>query len=247
MGQLYRGRIRSRALACGRIRSRALAPRLVAAAAVSLLALSLPAVASARRPHNGPALTDAAAASMVVHSSWEPRSDNYQANHTVPTASQLRYFRDHDSMPYARYVTGHYRGTTDEIIQWAAHKWNLSVNLMRAVAAVETWWHGSFVGDGGYAFGLYQLDVRYHCCGDLARNSTAFAADYYGAIIRTYYDGLETWLNTVSGNGRPYRAHDLWGSVGYWASGRWHDAGAEAYVQKVKQDEAQQVWRGQWF
>jgi hypothetical protein len=99
MGQMHAGRTRSRAL----VR----APRLVAAAVVSLLALSLPAAASARKPHNGPALTDAAAASMVIHSSWEPRPDNYQANHTVPTASQLRYFRNHDSMPYARYVTGH--------------------------------------------------------------------------------------------------------------------------------------------
>ena len=172
-------------------------------------------------PHNGPALTDRAAASLVARSSWEPRPDNYQANHTKPTAGQLSYFRAHDSMPYARYVTGAYTGTTDEIIQWAAYKWSLPVELMRAVAAVETWWHNSFVGDGGNAFGLYQLDQRYHCCRFLAQDSTAFAADYYGAIIRSYYDGTETWLNTVSGNGKPYAAGDLWDSIGYWASGRW--------------------------
>lgn len=37
-------------------------------------------------------------------------------------------------MPYKKYVDGNYRGTTDEIIQWAAAKWGLNTNLMRAVA-----------------------------------------------------------------------------------------------------------------
>jgi hypothetical protein len=105
----------------------------------------------------------------------------------------------------------------------------------------------SFVGDGGNAFGLYQVDVRYHADQQLAANDTAFNADYYGAILRSYYDGSQTWLNTVSGNGGPYRAHELWNSVGYWASGRWATSTGQSYVNQVQSDLSQQVWLGQWF
>ena len=98
-------------------------------------------------------------------------------------------------------------------------------------------------GDDGDSFGLFQMRRPYQCCDFLAANDTAFNADYYGAIIRSYYDGRQTWLNTVSGNGAPYRAGDLWGSVGAWFSGRWHDPGAEAYVTKVKQYMRERVWR----
>jgi hypothetical protein len=213
--------------------------------AAALLAARAPAAAAL--PHNGPALTDTAAASLVARSGWEPRPDNYRANHTMPTQDQLAYFRAHDSLTYARYVTGHYTGTTDEIIQWAARKWRLSLRLMRAVAAVETWWHSSFVGDGGHAFGLYQLDERWHCCAALARGSTAFSADYYGAMIRSYYDGTETWLRGTPNERKPYRAGDLWDSVGYWASGGWDTPDGWRYVHLVWHYEAAQVWRGRWF
>jgi hypothetical protein len=148
---------------------------------------------------------------------------------------------------YLARIDGDYRGTTDEIIQWAAYKWGLDPQLLRAVAAVESWWHMSTVGDGGNAFGLYQLDARYHCCQALAQTSTAFDADYYGGIIRSYYDGAQTWLNTVSGNGRAYAAGDLWDSVGYWASGRWDTPAGASYVAQVQSDLGQQVWLGQWF
>ena len=98
-------------------------------------------------------------------------------------------------------------------------------------------------GDNGDSFGLFQIRRPYHCCDFLAANDTAFNADYYGAIIRAYYDGRQTWLNTVSGNGARYRAGDLWGSVGAWFSGRWHDPGAERYIAKVKQYLRERVWR----
>jgi hypothetical protein len=150
-------------------------------------------------------------------------------------------------MPYKGQVTGAFTGTTDEIIQWAANKHGLDAKLLRAVAAVESWWHMSTNGDNGDSFGLFQLRRPYHCCDFLAAGDTAFNADYYGAIIRAYYDGRETWLNTVTGNGRRYRAGDLWGSVGAWFSGRWHDEGAEHYVAKVKQYLHERVWRKPWF
>jgi hypothetical protein len=187
-------------------------------------------------------LSDRQAASRVK-SVPESRPDNDQDNQNVPTASQLASFRSSDKSMGSYYldrITGDYRGTTDEIIQWAAYKWGLDPQLLRAVAVVESWWHMYTVGDGGNAYGLFQIDVRYHANQQLAQNDTAFNADYYGAIIRSYYDGTQTWLNTVSGNGARYRAHQLWNSVGYWASGRW-DTG-QSYVSQVQSDLSQQVW-----
>jgi hypothetical protein len=145
-------------------------------------------------------------------------------------------------MPYQAYVTGDFTGTTDEILQWGAYKWGFSPRLFRAVATVETWWHQSFVGDGGQSFGLMQVRVPYHCCLPMIQTSTAFNVDYYGAILRAYYDGRQTFLQQVE-HGRDYDAGDLWGSVGVWASGRWHMGSSEGYVQQVKQRVADRVWR----
>lgn len=191
-----------------------------------------------------PELSDAEAAA-AVKSAPETRAVNSADNGRVPTAAQLAYFRDHDDSMPARYlerVDGDFRGSTDEIIQWAAYKWGFDPELLRAVAAVESWWHMSTLGDEGNAFGLYQVDRRYHCCQRLAESFTAWNADYYGAMLRSYYDGTQTWLNTVTGNGRPYRPHELWGSVGYWASGRWDTPVGHSYVAEVRADLAERVW-----
>jgi hypothetical protein len=192
-------------------------------------------------------LSDAAAAAKVVRSAFEPRPANAGATHRVPTKAQLRAFHRQSDQPYSRWVTGRFRGTTDEVIQWAAAKWGLAPDLVRAVAAQETWWRMSHVGDSGDSFGLFQVRRPFHCRGTLVcglfRHDAALNADYYGSIIRSYYDGRQTWLNTVSGNGARYAAGDLWGSIGAWFSGRWHDAGAEGYVTKVKGYMAKRIWR----
>ena len=192
-------------------------------------------------------LSDAAAAAKVAHSSFEPRPANARATHRVPTRAQLRAFHRQSDQPYSHWVTGRFRGTTDEVIQWAAAKWGLAANLVRAVAATETWWRMSHVGDNGDSFGLFQVRRPFHCRGTLVcglfRHDAALNADYYGSIIRSYFDGKQTWLNTVSGNGARYAPGDLWGSIGAWFSGRWHVAGGEAYVAKVKDYMARRVWR----
>jgi hypothetical protein len=192
-------------------------------------------------------LSDAGAAAKVVRSAFEPRRANAAATHRVPTKSQLRAFQRQSDQPYSHWVTGRFRGTTDEVIQWAAAKWGLAPDLVRAVAAKETWWRMSHVGDGGDSFGLFQVRRPFHCRGTLVcglfRHDAALNADYYGSIIRSYYDGRQTWLNTVSGNGARYAAGDLWGSIGAWFSGRWHDGGAEAYVAAVKDYMAKRIWR----
>ncbi len=198
------------------------------------------------RPHARGPLSDATAARLVHRSSWEPRSRNGGTRYRTPTRTQLRAFWAQSQMPYAHWVTGHFTGTTDEIIQWAAIKWGFVPDVLRAVAATESWWRMSTVGDNGDSFGLFQVRRPYHCQGrvcDWFRNDAAFNADYYGAILRSYFDGVETWLNTVSGNGAPYHSHDLWGSVGAWYSGRWRDAGARQYIATVQAYLRQRVWR----
>jgi autotransporter family porin len=38
-------------------------------------------------------------------------------------------------------VTGHFTGTTDEILQWGAYKWGFDPDLVRANAVDESRWH----------------------------------------------------------------------------------------------------------
>ena len=192
-------------------------------------------------------LSDGAAAAKVARSSFEPRPANARATHREPTKAQLRALRRQSDQPYTHWVTGRFRGTTDEVIQWAAAKWGLAPDLVRAVAATETWWRMSHIGDDGDSFGLFQVRRPFHCrstlvCG-LFRRDAALNADYYASIIRSYYDGRQTWLNTVAGNGARYAAGDLWDSIAAWDSGRWHVAGGETYVAKVKDYMARRVWR----
>ena len=189
------------------------------------------------------ALTDAEAASLVDRSRWEPRPQNREANQRRASKRTLRRFRRWSELPraYKRRVTGGYRGTTDEIIQWAAHKWGFSPDVFRAVAVIESWWKMSAVGDGEHSFGIMQVKRGSHCCFPATRRSTAFNLDYYGAHLRAVYDGRMRWLNTVE-RGERYRRGDLWGSVGVWYSGRWR-YGTGEYILRVKDTIRQRVWR----
>ena len=223
---------------------------------LGLTLLAAPSFASAGMEKNrkvgwGPR-TSKAAAKLVVRSGWEPRPENRKANYRVPGKKLLRDWRKRSDMPYRNYVDGRFRGTTDEIIQWAAHKWGINTDIMRAAATVESWWEMSTLGDEGDSFGLYQVRRPYHCWGKckIARYFTAFNADYYGGIIRSYFDGTQTWLNTVEGNGKPYRKGDLWGSMGAWYSGRWWgpaDRPVEPYLEMIRQRRAEQTWKQPYF
>lgn len=186
------------------------------------------------------------AAKRVRRSAFEPRPENAGENATAPSKSEVAEFRAQSDMPYAAQVDGRFRGTTDEIIQWAAIKWGLNRDLLRAVAVVESWWDMDTVGDSGDSFGLFQVRRPYHCCLPYMRDSTAFNADYYGGIIRAYYDGRMSWLNNpnvAAENASPYRAGDLWGSVGAWVTGRWHVPANDNYVAEVKRRMADRTWR----
>ena len=160
-------------------------------------------------------------------SDWEPRPGNRAENRRIPTRRELRFFRRHSDMTYKRRVSGRFRGTTDEIIQWAAHKHGIAEDVVRAVAVKESWWRMSTVGDDGDSFGLMQVRRPYHCCPFLAR-------------------GRETWLNTVE-RGEDYRAGDLWGSVGAWFSGRWRTRPPLDYVHDVRRIRRERTWRRRLF
>jgi hypothetical protein len=219
-----------------------------AAAAVAIAAAVVPAGAPATKPVGWGPLTSEQAAKRVRPADWEPRPENSRANHSAPGPRQLRRWRARSEMPYARFVDGRFRGTTDEIIRWAAIKWGLPRDLLRAVAVVESWWRQSAIGDNGDSFGLFQVRRPYHCWGEcrIARRSTAFNADYYGGIIRAYFDGRMGWLNTVE-RGKRYRPGDLWGSVGAWFAGRWWTAPARAYIAEVRRRRAERTWLREYF
>ena len=200
---------------------------------------------SVKEPGFGP-LSDAEAAARVNHTNWEPRRGNAQENQRRPSEEQLQEFRRRSEMVNRRHVTGRYRGTTDEILQWAARKWGFDPDLFRAVAAVESYWNMSSVGDGGLSFGIFQMKRTYHCCYPLSAKYTAFNADYYGAILRAYYDGQQKWLNDVE-RGERYRAGDVWGSVGSWYAGRWRTSDARSYIRRVQNTLRDEPWNERGF
>ena len=79
--------------------------------------------------------SDSQCAARMHSSTWEPRPENYQQNHTMPApgavAASFRlrprdqgntYNRLWDTWLLPR-VDGGFTGTTDEILHWAACKW----------------------------------------------------------------------------------------------------------------------------
>ena len=98
---------------------------------------------------------DGTCASQISRSSFEPRPDNNTANNQVRTATQIANLHtwnpligmDSNSDSLRRRISGNFTGTTDEILQWAACKWGIDVNIVRAEAVWESNWHQSQLGD----------------------------------------------------------------------------------------------------
>jgi hypothetical protein len=184
----------------------------------------------------------------VRRSTWEPRTVNAAANNRVPTADELSSFRAAATNSWGncngfkQQITGAFTGTTDEIIQWAAWKWGIDEDVVRALAVQETWWRMSDVGDGGLSYGITQIKRTVQLgTFPLSRDSTAFNLDYFGAFIRHYYEGCATWLNTVE-RGQQYAAGDLWGSLGAWYAGRWYTSAAQTYIESVRGRLTARTW-----
>jgi hypothetical protein len=228
-------------------------PAIPLACLIALLLVALsPRVADARdRAAGAPVLSDDAAAAQVQRTGWEPRPENTDENNRTPTRRELRAFFARNKTwgschrRLQRRITGDFTGTTDEILQWAAHKWGFEVDLVRAVAITESFWRMSFVGDRGDSFGIVQVRRSAHRgTFPIARRSTAFNVDYWGAHIRQYLDGCASWMRHRRHGRGEYRSGDLWGSIGAWYCGCWRVGNAFSYIGRVKRAMATRPWEG---
>lgn len=202
----------------------------------------------------GAALPDGATCAASVTPAPEIRPGNAAQNAT-------RGAHPHPDHPR---VDGDFTGTTDEILQWAACKWGLDEDIVRAQAVKESWWHMSAQGDFttdqsrchwsvsalspcGESLGILQVRQPYHAAAmDDAVASTAYNADYTYALWRDCYEGELTWLNQVE-RGATYGPGDAWGCLGVWFSGRWYTADAQQYIEAVQAILADRTWESPMF
>jgi hypothetical protein len=153
-------------------------------------------------------------------------------------------------------------GTTEQILEWAALKWGLdklptgSKDLVKAAAVQESDWYQRVRGDSeactqnwcfpspgfyGNTYQTYGLTgikrTAWAGTWDKSHTSTAFAADFYGAGIRAYYDGAITWAPGTKGN--------LDRAIGAWFCGC--DTGSGAYTADVRRYLAEKEWTKPYF
>jgi hypothetical protein len=217
---------------------------------------TLPAVSLAATP---PVRSDSQAASLVSYSTFEPRPDNYTANHTMPTSSQLAHYRADAALSIlwpggdniVGWVDGQFTGTTDEILQWGAYKWGFDPDLVRAIAADESWWHQY---ETGASVGILQIKVAsFPAAYPMSLQSTAFNVDFKLAYQKACVSGYVNYLGELSPQGghhaypSPNATEQLWGCVGNWYSGGWYDSAAIKYIAQIQTLIAQKPWLGPYF
>jgi len=136
---------------------------------------------------------DAQCAAQVHRSSWEPRPDNQTPNHTMPDPAAVHAaFRARPvGLPHwddwlLPRVDGQFTGTTDEIIQWAACKWGIADNVLRAVAEQESTWYQAEVYPSG-------RPVSYYGAGDFFTSRSAASDVFCNAISRYGYDYMTAY------------------------------------------------------
>jgi hypothetical protein len=151
--------------------------------------------------------------------------------------------------------------STDDLIQWAAHKWGIPENWLRAEYVVESHWNQFQLGDNTrvsshwYRLYPYQSDiphtsdvyqspgveqVRWTPDGSLEPGteplrwkSTAFNLDEQAAKVRFYYDNPS---GARSSWGDPtYVPCEKWRSIGGWYRPYpWGNAGQASYITTVR-------------
>jgi hypothetical protein len=156
-------------------------------------------------------------------------------------------------------------GTTEQILEWAAIKWEInkipgsSKDLIKAVAVKESDWYQRVRGDneacnltwcfpspGYYGTGYQTFGITgikrtaWADTWDSSHVSTAFAADFYGAAFRAYYDGAIPWAPRTKG--------DIWVSVGAWYAGNDDPNGiGKAYSETVRDILGNRNWTQPYF
>jgi hypothetical protein len=224
-------------------------------------------------------MSDAAAAACVTPKP-ETVAANAQANAYVPSDSELLAFQtaktDAGTSPeqfewYPRYVTGRpgiANPTTDELIQWAAHKWGIPEDWLRAEYVQESDWRQSMQGDlrtesaswfsqfpafscpsstqCNESLGITQ--VKWHPDGSegagtdpLRYKSTAFNIDYQASIVRFEYDN--PYGKRSSWGDSTYKPLDGWLSIGAWFSCYpYNNSGQSSYISSVQSHLAARDW-----
>ncbi|MFL5828989.1 MAG: hypothetical protein ACJ76X_03655 [Solirubrobacteraceae bacterium] len=221
-------------------------------------------------------LSDAQAAGLVTHEP-ETRPANANANRYVPTDAQLQAFHSatrsdgtlaDSANTLRKYVTGRpglSNPSTDDLIQWTAHKWGIPEDWIRAQMVIESSWNQTALGDRSVivtnwaslypgqahisgSADVYQSmglpQIRWAPDGSqspgtepLRWQSTAFALDYLGAQLRWYYDGDCSWCGTG------YSSGQQWNSIGAWYEPYpWNNGQQQAYIRKVQAALATRRW-----
>jgi hypothetical protein len=164
--------------------------------------------------------------------------------------------------------------STDDLIQWAAHKWGIPENWLRAEYVVESYWNQFNLGDDTrvssrwyrlypyqsripHTSNVYQslgiTQVRWAPDGSLGAGteplrweSTAFNVDEQAATVRFYYDNPS---GARSSWGDPtYRPCQAWPSIGAWYNPYpWGNAGQADYIRTVRGDLAARQWSSSSF
>lgn len=221
--------------------------------------------------------TGALCAGSVVPSSWEPRPENTQANNTIPTTAELIPFHaqplNFSGGPPAsdfQAVDGNYTGTTDMILRWAACKWGVDEDVLRAQALQESTWSSYTTGDlrttqsqceagnwygwqsgQGYcwqSYGIMQVKMSSYNAWPMAWDSTAFNADFRGAYWRACMNGdVQYYYGQTPSPGYPTYPNGTtdemnWGCMGSWYSGSWYDSGSLGYIRSLQQLVSSKPW-----
>jgi hypothetical protein len=226
-------------------------------------------------------LTDAQAANRVKRR-VENRPDNRAANGYVPSPDELERFhrardehgaREKSRNPYLAAVTGHFAGTTDEIIQWAAQKWGIPANWLRAQYVIESHWRQSGVGDletvtpsqrSQYpdfscpsetqcyeSLGISQVKWRpdgsvHPGTEPLRWKSTAFNADFQAATVRYFFDNPHGRRSAWGDSS--YRRRQKWLSVaGWYEPYPWGNSSQREYAQRVQRVLTTRPWKRHGF
>jgi len=193
-------------------------------------------------------------ARTIVRSGWEPVPENAVENRTAVTGLALPPVEGYEAATTTLLsrVDGDFTGTTDEIIEWAACKWGINADLIRAQAVAESAWEQSKAGDVTEdpdecvagdtvpcptSFGLLQLKhVSHPGTYPFSRESTAFNVDYSLAMMRACYEGYVTYFP------ESYRAGDFPGCLGQHFSGKWKDRNGVDYAEGVLEIMRDREW-----
>lgn len=186
-----------------------------------------------------------------INRSPEKRPMNAQANATVPTKGV-----DHtpatpwptwafDDSGNRRRVDGGRRGSTDELLQGAACKWQLPVDTLRAVAAQESWWDATTSataarrGPGADQGRRSDQRRRHRSCCARQRVEPRLLRGHAARLPRRHF---VLWRNQRAATTRAYTKGDLRGCVEAWYSGVGPTTWSAWYPTRIQQYFTQKRW-----